>query len=196
MKCNAKIHKDVLNNTVINDFSNRWGREIKHYSQQLKQEMKLWKKACQKKVDSLESELKQLRVKASIVRPAEQHYETVIEIIENQLKELEKERITYIQTQKRIKHLLNEPMTLHLLNRFKEDISAYSKNEQRSILSLAIKSIFYDFERNEFEINYRLTPYVEIEALLEIITHTKKLLYKVYSSFYLGYMIKYITEII
>lgn len=57
---------------------------------------------------------------------------------------------------------------MELLDRFKENIHLYSNTEKRLILLLAIKSIVFDFNRSDFEIEYRLIPYVDIKTLIKL----------------------------
>ncbi|MGA3674370.1 hypothetical protein [Lysinibacillus agricola] len=133
-----------------------------------------WKQICKKKIEALTGEIEQLRVKAATIKSTDDHDEILQDIIETQLKAMEKEKTSYVQTHERIEQLLNEQMTIELLNRFKQDIHLYSHTEKRAILMLAIKSIAYDFKRNDFEIEYRLTPYVEIEALIGSGKSTRK----------------------
>lgn len=166
--CNCKIKKDTINNIILEDFTGRWGREIQYYSQLLTKKMQNWEQICNKKIDTLTDEIKQLRVNAATIKSTDDYCENIKYIIKTQLKAMEEEKTTYAQTQERIEQLLNEQMTIELLSRFKQDIHLYSNTEKRAILLLTIKSIAYDFKRNDFEIEYRLTPYVEIEALMDL----------------------------
>jgi site-specific DNA recombinase len=66
--------------------------------------------------------------------------------------------------------LLNDELQFELIDRLKQDIHDYSFEEKRSIILLAIKKIEIDFSRdNHTSIEYRLTPYIDIETLMESI---------------------------
>lgn len=174
LKCNWKIKKDVLNQVIIQDFADRWGREIKNYPKRLKNEMTDWKRICKRKVSELTADIEKLRVNLSKLKPTDENYDEILEIIELQLKSMEKDKTLYINTQEKIEQLLIESVTIELIDRFKQDIHSYSIVEKRSILLLAIKVISYDYKREKFEIEYRLTPYVEIETEMESIIGTRK----------------------
>jgi len=166
--CNGKILKDQLNNFILQDFANRWGREIKYYFEQLENGMLHWKKVCKRKIKELSEEIEQTRMKVAKVKSTDDNYELIQEIVNKQLNDLEKEKAAYAQTKEQIERLLKEQVTIELLERFKQNVQLYSNTEKRSILLLVINSIVYDFKKNDFEIEYRLTPYVEIENLMSI----------------------------
>ena len=50
--------------------------------------------------------------------------------------------------------------------RFKQNFNEYNKVEKRTLLLQAIKKIKYDVNENEVLIEYRMTPYVELEGAL------------------------------
>lgn len=164
--CKCKLKKDILNRIVIQDFADRWGREIKFYHQRLKNEMIDWKKVCRKKVSDLTAYIEKLRFNINILKPTDENYDEILEITKIQLMSREKEKTLYINTQEKIEQLLIESVTIELIDRFKQDIHSYNNIEKRSILLLAIKAITYDFKRGDFEIEYRLTPYVEMESII------------------------------
>ena len=107
-------------------------------------------------------------MKVAKVKSTDDNYELIQEIVNKQLNDLEKEKAAYAQTKEQIERLLKEQVTIELLERFKQNVQLYSNTEKRSILLLVINSIVYDFKKNDFEIEYRLTPYVEIENLMSI----------------------------
>lgn len=87
---------------------------------------------------------------------------------------MEKDKTLYVNTEEKIEQLSKESVTIELMDRFKQDIYSYSNVEKYSILLLSIKAIFYDFKRDDFEIEYRLSPYVEIETEMKSILETRK----------------------
>ena len=127
-----------------------------------------WKKVCKRKIKELSEEIEQTRMKVAKVKSTDDNYELIQEIVNKQLNDLEKEKAAYAQTKEQIERLLKEQVTIELLERFKQNVQLYSNTEKRSILLLVINSIVYDFKKNDFEIEYRLTPYVEIENLMSI----------------------------
>lgn len=87
---------------------------------------------------------------------------------------MERDKTLYVNTEEKIEHLSKDRITLELIDRFKQDIHSYSNVEKRSILLLSIKAVSYNFKRNDFEIEYRLSPYVEIETEMKSILETRK----------------------
>ncbi|MFJ5764582.1 recombinase family protein [Lysinibacillus sp. NPDC093210] len=172
--CKCKLKKDVLNKIVLQDFAVRWGREIKLYPQRLKNEMMDWKKVCRKKVSDLKAGIEKLRFTISTLNPNDENYNVILEIAQLQLKSMENDKTLYVNTEEKIEQLFKENVTIELIDRFKQDIHSYSNVEKRSILLLSIKAIFYDFKRDDFEIEYRLSPYVEIETEMKSSKETRK----------------------
>ena len=64
--------------------------------------------------------------------------------------------------------LSEDEMQAELIGRFKQDIHNYTNEEKRAIFLLAIETIGINFSKdNHIRIDYRLTPYVEIEDLMK-----------------------------
>ncbi|MFE6167742.1 hypothetical protein ACFVP8_07630 [Viridibacillus arvi] len=114
------------------------------------------------------ADIEKLRFTISTLNRTDENYTEILEITQLQLKSMEKDKTLYVNTQEKIELLLMEGVTIELVDRFKQDIHSYSNVEKRAILLLAVKSISYDFKRNDFEIEYRLTPYVEIETEMQL----------------------------
>lgn len=166
--CKCKVKKDAMNQTVIKDFSVRWGREMKYYPERIEKEMKRWDKVCNQHVKVLNAEIKAVREKRALLNPAYQNNDKLLEVIEGKLKALEHEKLLYANSCEKIKTLIKEDITKESLNRFSQDFQSYSNVEKRSLLLQAIKEIKYDFKNNTFLIEYRITPYAEIEDYLTL----------------------------
>ena len=173
-KCKCKIKKDALNQIVIQDFTDRWGREIKNYPKILTNTMTDWLRTCTTKILELKAAIEKLRLDMRTLKPSDKNYDEILDICNHRIKSIEAEKIRYINTQEKIKQLLIENVTMELIDRFKQDIHSYNNVEKRSILLLAIEAISYNFKQGKVEIEYRLTPYVEIETMMEAIGGTIK----------------------
>lgn len=126
------------------------------------------------KVEVLTNEIEQIRFNMSKLKRTDENFELLNEIAQQQLTETEQEKLRYLHTDEQIEQMMDEVITLELVGRFKEDLHVYSDAEKRSLLLLAIQSIVYDFQRGDVQVEYRLTPYVELEDAMKSITQKKK----------------------
>ena len=166
--CKSRIHKDYLHNKVLNDFSLRWSRELKSNKNVFKKEAGTWKKISKEKVQSLTEHIDTLRYKQALLKEDDDFYLEYNEAFELQLTLKKNEKNLYINAIQRIDELLEDPMTSALIDRFSQDLQVYSNEEKRSIILLTINKLKYVFNRNHFIIDYRLTPFVDLETLMEI----------------------------
>lgn len=164
--CNCKIRIDI-HQTVINDFSLRWGRELKSHQKEFKNTTNKWKKICNNKIKDLTDYIEKLRYKKRLLNQNEDNYDEFLEVINLQLSSTEQDKLLYINVQKKLDSLLEDRITEELIDRFNQDIHLYSNEEIRSILLLSVKKITFNFIRNHLTMEYRLSPYVEIESLMD-----------------------------
>jgi len=163
-----------LHQKVINDFSQRWSRELKYHLNEFNKTLKIWKRLTEITIQELTNDIQNLRYKESSLHRNEEHYDVMNEAINYQLKFKQQAKLLYIKTLSRIEELLEEDaLTLELIDRFKQDFHLYSNEEKRSILLQSIKKIDFDFKRTHFAIEYRLSPYVEIETVVDSISKQK-----------------------
>ena len=167
-KCNCKVRKDTLDKKVIDDFSRRWGRELDVLQKEFKKVIYNWKKVCIKEIQELKADIEDIRYKKSLVNPTIEKFALIVEATETQLKIKEKKKSLFEVCLEKVEILLKDSTTLELIDRFKQDIHSYNNVEKRSIILLTINNIVYDFKGEYLaEINYRLTPYVDIESFLQ-----------------------------
>lgn len=171
--CKCKIQKDLLHKKTINDFTLRWFRELKANKSMFKEISSTWKKLCNKEIQSLKDEIENLRYKMQLLKQTDKYYEDYLEAFEFQLKSKEANRILYNKVLIQIDYLLDDQMTLELIDRYKLNVHQLSNEEKRSIILLSIKKIVCDFERDHCVIEYRLSPYIDIESIMNSISKPK-----------------------
>ncbi|WP_195892880.1 recombinase family protein [Bacillus massiliigorillae] len=165
--CKCKVRKDTLHQKTINDFAMRWARGLKSQIQTFKKVSSNWKQMCAKTIQSLKDDIDVLRYKLGTLKETDEFYEELLQAVESQLKFQEKQKLYYQSVLLRIEELSKDQMLLEIIARFLLDIYRYSTEEKRSIFLLSIKQIEFDFKRDHFNIEYRLSPYVEIETLMD-----------------------------
>jgi len=165
--CKKKIHKDYLHSKVLNDFSLRWSRELKSQKNIFKRIAISWKKLSNENIQALSEHIDKLRYKQAMLKEGDDFYLEFKEAFDLQLKLKEKEKALYSNVLQRINDLLEDPMTVELIDRFSQNLQQYSNEEKRSILLLTLNKLKYAFERNHFIIDYRLSPFVDIETLMQ-----------------------------
>lgn len=95
------------------------------------------------------------------------YYPELKESFELQIEAIETQKQQYLTVKEEIDYQLNDSMLYELLGRFKQDISSYAFEEQRSLLLLAVEKITINFDaNNQTRIGYRLTPFVDIENVI------------------------------
>lgn len=172
--CKSKTKIDFLHQKVISDFSQRWSRELKYHLNEFNKTLKIWKRLTEITIQELANDIQNLRYKESSLHRNEEHYDVMNEAINYQLNFKQQAKSLYMKTLSRIEELLEEDaLTLELIDRFKQDFHLYSNEEKRSILLQSIKKIDFDFKRTHFVIEYRLSPYVEIETVVDSISKQK-----------------------
>ncbi|MGG0251807.1 recombinase family protein [Peribacillus frigoritolerans] len=171
--CKCKIQKDVLHQKIINDFTLRWSRELKANKTMFKEISATWKKLCNKEVQSLKNDIENLRYKMQLLNPVMEYYEEFLQAFKLQLKLKEENKLLYNKVLIQIDCLLEDQMTLELIDRYTLNVQQYSNEEKRSIILLAIKKIVCDFKRDHCAIEYRLSPYIDIESIMDSIKERK-----------------------
>ncbi|MCM3393715.1 recombinase family protein [Cytobacillus oceanisediminis] len=172
--CKRKINLEELHSYVFDDFTGRWGRELNNQTRTIKGIYSEWKKTIEAKSAENKSNVDKLRYKLSFVKPENEFYEDIKESFTLQIKSVEEERTKLLNVLEQIRVLSEYGEPLELISRFKEDIYKYNNEEKRSIFLIAIKEISIDFIRKNFiEINYRLTPFVEVETTIDKLNNKK-----------------------
>lgn len=165
--CKVKIPIKELDQIVLNDFSNRWCRELKHHLDKAKKILHSWEKVLNDQILLTKSHLEKLKYNESMLKIDNEFYEEIKESFDYQIRNKEKRKQQYYETKEQIDLLMNDPLIVELLGRFKNDIHVYSYEEQRSLILLSMKKISINFEEeHNLSIEYRLTPFVEIENLI------------------------------
>lgn len=165
--CKEKILMEELQQIVLNDFSSRWSRELKYYLDKAKKILQTWDKVLNDQILVTKAQLDALKYNYSMLKKDIEFYEDIKESFDFQIDATEKLKQQYYETKEQISSLMNDPTITELLSRFKNDIQEYSFEEQRSLILLSIQKISIDFNKeNQVSIEYRLTPFVDIENLI------------------------------
>jgi site-specific DNA recombinase len=166
--CKKKISTDKIHESIFADFSLRWGRELKYYEKQTEKILNRWKKGLEQKINDLNENLEKLKYLLSTLDKNNEYYLELKEIFEMQILSTTNEIQEYNTTREQIDLLSEDVMQAELIGRFKQDIYNYTNEEKRAIFLLAIEKIGINFSKdNHIRIDYRLTPYVEIEDLMK-----------------------------
>jgi site-specific DNA recombinase len=166
--CKKKLNLFELHTKIFEEFTQRWGREIERQQDRIKGIYIKWKKTLETKISEQKEQLYQLRYKFSFVKKENEFFQEISESFKLQINFLEQEQVHLKETLEKLEHLYKDSKPEELFNRFKEDIYKYSNEEKRAIFLLSIKKISINFERENFSsIDYRLTPYVEIEKVID-----------------------------
>lgn len=165
--CKKKVSLEDLHKVVFSDFTSRWSRELKYYIDKANNILLSWKKTLNNSIVNLSKQLDKLKYNFSMLKADDPFYPDLKESFELQIAATKKTKLQNLEANEKIDYLLNDPMLCELFTRFKEDIHNYSFEEQRSLLILAIHRITINFDKNnQTMIEYRLTPFVELEKLV------------------------------
>ncbi|GAA0496841.1 recombinase family protein [Salinibacillus aidingensis] len=166
--CTKKVNIDVLHSIVLKDYSHRWSRDILNYKDTLQKILNKWKKSILKNQSKSNESIKMLRYKLNTLTQEHEYFKDIKEAFELQLNNLEREKVSLAKISEKLELLQQDTKQIEIIDRFKQEIFSYSTEEKRSLLLLAIKRIEVDFTQNANpSIEYRLTPYVEIESLID-----------------------------
>lgn len=169
-KCKKKTSMEEIHQTILSDFSTRWTRELKHYIEKANKILHAWKKILNEKISDSTKQLESLKYNLSILKEEHEYHLDFKESFELQIAAIESQKLQCLAVKEEIKYQLNDPMLYELIERFKQDIQHYSFEEQRSLLLLAVEKITINFfTNNQTTIGYRLTPFVEIENVINTI---------------------------
>ncbi|WP_185806781.1 recombinase family protein [Bacillus salinus] len=165
--CKKKIPMEDLHQITINDFSSRWARELSHYIDKAKKILNAWKSSLNANLIDLTKQLETLKYDLSMLKENHQYYPDLKESFELQIDNIKNQQLHYRAVREEIDYQLKDPMLYELLDRFKQDISSYTFEEQRSLLLLSIEKITIEFDANNHtRIVYRLTPFVDVENVI------------------------------
>lgn len=165
--CKEKILMEELQQIVLSDFSIRWSRELKHYLEKVKKILQTWDKVLNDQIMLSKAQLDTLKYNHSMLKVDSDLYDDLKESFDYQIQGTEKLKQQYYETKEQIGLLMDDPTITELLGRFKIDIHEYTFEEQRSLILLSIQKISIDFNKvNQVSIEYRLTPFVDIENLI------------------------------
>ncbi|MFS0865341.1 recombinase family protein [Fredinandcohnia sp. 179-A 10B2 NHS] len=166
-ECKNKIKMEDLHQIIISDFSSRWTRELKHYLDKAKKILHVWKSTLNAKLSNSRKKLETLKYDLSMLKEDHKYYPELKESFELQLVAIETQKQQYLTVKEEVDYQLKDNMLYELLGRFKQDISSYTFEEQRSLLLLAVEKISINFDaNNQTTIGYRLTPFVDIENMI------------------------------
>ncbi|MEC0304769.1 hypothetical protein, partial [Terribacillus saccharophilus] len=116
-----------------------------------------WAKNLKNRIEKINEDLQKLRYKLSVMEGRYNHIiSSAIDKIELEKKEAE---MVFLKLQKLPAECFFEEKVM----RFSRDISEYSSREKRAFLRLVLNWVFYNNERTGIQVDYRLTPFVEIE---------------------------------
>ncbi len=171
--CKQKLTVDELNNVILGDLSKRWSKELNQHQKEMKRILNSWNEVIRKKINDTKDVIATLKYKFSMLDQNQEFYKDIKESFDLQIKYHEKENERLNIALEQIKQLQKDDKQTELIDRFKQNIQKYALEEKRSIILLAIESIEVNFERrNHIKIEYRLTPYVELENLVNSINDT------------------------
>lgn len=166
-ECKNKIKMEDLHQIIISDFSSRWTRELKHYLDKSKKILHAWKSTLNAKHSNSRKKLEALKYDLSMLKENHKYYTELKESFELQIEAIEIQKQQYLTVKEEIDYQLKDNMLYELFGRFKQDISSYTFEEQRSLLLLAVEKISINFDaNNQTTIGYRLTPFVDIENVI------------------------------
>lgn len=164
---------DDLNSMILNDLSKRWSKELNQHQKDIEKILKSWNKVLDKKISETKDIISTLKYKFSMLDQNHEFYKDLEESFELQIKFFEKNNIELNTALEQIGLLQNDEKQIEIIDRFKQNIHDYSLEEKRSIILLAIESVEVDFERQNYtKIEYRLTPYIDLENLINSINDT------------------------
>ncbi|MEB1808964.1 MAG: recombinase family protein [Bacillaceae bacterium] len=168
--CKEKLNLADINLVVLNDLSKRWSKELNQHQKEMIRILNSWDKILHKKITETKDVISTLKYKFSMLDQSNEFFKDIKESFELQLKFYQKKNVEFNYALEQIKQLQNDEKQKELIDRFKQDIHEYSLEEKRSIILLAIESVEVYFERrNHIKIEYRLTPYVDLENLISSI---------------------------
>ncbi len=171
--CKQKLNMDDLNEVIVNDLSKRWSKELNQHLKEIEKILMSWNKVLRKKITETKDSISKLKYKFSMLDQSQAFFKDVKESFELQIRLFEKNNTELNTALEQIKALQNDETQIELIDRFKQSIHEYSLEEKRSIILLAVESVEVDFNRkNHIKIEYRLTPYIDLENLVNSINES------------------------
>ncbi|MFE8703995.1 recombinase family protein [Cytobacillus sp. FJAT-54145] len=171
--CKQKLNMDDLNEVIVNDLSKRWSKELNQHLKEIEKILMSWNKVLRKKITETKDSISKLKYKFSMLDQSQAFFKDVKESFELQIRFFEKNNTELNTALEQIKALQDDEKQIELIDRFKQSIHEYSLEEKRYIILLAVESVEVDFNRkNHIKIEYRLTPYIDLENLVNSINES------------------------
>ncbi|PAF21401.1 hypothetical protein CHH49_10905 [Terribacillus saccharophilus] len=162
--CKYKVEKADLEERVLKDFSNKWKNTLHQNPNVYSKTLNEWEKKLCKSIQEKKQFTEELTYKLSTKKDKP---EIVDHIMESYLKELEESIKGMNSVLDRLGTLKEDAPFSNTIIRLNQELDNHLSNEKRAILISAIKQIQYDKKLSGININYRLTPYIQLENSLE-----------------------------
>ncbi len=163
--CEKKVDINVIRVEVLTDFKKKWSRSIQQHSKESLNFSRSWIEKLKIKKEEIKQQIQLIKYNENMLHQIESEFEkklkqTYILQIQNKNNHLSEIQFLIDRIEKTLTQNTDE-----LLERFVQNFETYSNEELTSTLILSIKEIIVDFEQDipELYIDYRLTPYVELE---------------------------------
>jgi site-specific DNA recombinase len=165
--CKKQLDIKLIHEVVLTEFKKKWSYSIQqHWKESLDTSRRWIKKLDIKKVE-IKQQIQQIKYNESILCNVDSEFETRLKAnykqqIQNKNDHLQDILILINQIEKNLGENQEE-----LIDRFKQNFESYSKEELTSTLILSIQEILVEFGATilEIYINFRLTPFVELENM-------------------------------
>jgi site-specific DNA recombinase len=163
--CNKKANINVIRDEVLTDFKKKWSRSIQQHSKESLNFSSSWIKKLKIKKEEIKQQIQTIKYNENMLHQMESEFEKKLKQtytlqIQNKNNQLSEIQFLIDRIEKTLTQNTDE-----LLERFVQNFETYSNEELTSTLLLSIKEIKVDFDQDipELYIDYRLTPYVELE---------------------------------
>ncbi|WP_064091544.1 recombinase family protein [Rossellomorea aquimaris] len=163
--CKKKLDIKVIHAEVLTDFKKKWSRSIQQHSKESLKFSKSWIKKLKIKKEEIKQQIQIIKYNENMLHQIESEFEKKLKQTYKLQVRNKNNQISEIQLLiDRIEKTLTQN-TDELIERFVQNFESYSNEELTSTLLLSIQEILADFEQEtpELYIDYRLTPYVELE---------------------------------
>ncbi|MFP7254644.1 recombinase family protein [Terribacillus goriensis] len=157
VNCKYNVDKEDLESKVIGNLSSRWNGSLYNYKEVYNQTITQWAKNLKNRIEKINEDLQTLRYKFSVM---EGRYTRIISSAIDKI-ELEKKEAEMVSL--KLQKLPAECFFEEKVMRFSRNINEYSSREKRAFLRLVLNCVTYNNERTGIQVDYRLTPFVEIE---------------------------------
>lgn len=162
--CGYKLEKTDIEAIVLKDFSNKWKNTLHQNRNMLSKILSDWEKKVKGKIQERKQFTEELTYKLHTNKYKSDDVKLIMEPYLEELEESIKEMHSVLD---RLNNLKNDAATSNTINKPNGELEHYSSNEKRAVLISAMKQIQYDRKRNGIDIEYRLTPYIQLEGSLK-----------------------------